>query len=394
AGGRPATLLAIVMWFTGLLSSVLDNVTTVIFVSPMALEIARATRIAPVAILLPMVIASNVGGTATLIGDPPNILIGSGAGLSFLDFVENLTVPVLWMLVVIVAWSRRYYRRELVPSAVAREEVMVPPIEQPELLRWGLAITAAVFVGFFTHTITGMPVAVPAAVGASAILIAQDIIYLRTHHPSMHERLHGILNVMEKEVEWPTLAFFAFLFMAVGAAVETGLIDTAAGGLAAFIQWGRARFGLSETATLLFACLLICWVSGLLSAFIDNIPYVAVAIPIIARLTGELTGDVEALWWALSLGACLGGNGTPVGASANVTVIGLAEKAGTRITFAEFVRYGASSATITLVIASLFLASHLFVGKWSTFTAGGIGVALVLGLQVASARARRLTVDG
>jgi Na+/H+ antiporter NhaD/arsenite permease-like protein len=383
SGGHPVTLLVLIVWFTALLSSMMDNVTTVIFVTPMALEIARRASIPPVALLLPMVMASNIGGTATLIGDPPNILIGSGAGLSFLDFIENLTVPVLWMVVASVAFSRRYFRRELAAARPTDLAGAQPGILQPELLKWSLVISAFVFVGFLTHTITGMPAAVPAAIGAAAILVVQDALYLRAHRPSAAERLHGILHVIEKEIEWPTLAFFAFLFMTVGAAVETGLIDTLAGGLSGFIHWGSGAFGLSPMGTLLFACLMILWVSGLLSAIVDNIPFVAVAIPIIARLAGELTGDVESLWWALSLGACLGGNGTPIGASANVTVTGLAEKAGAHVTFGEFTRFGASTATITLLISTLFLSLHIYVGQWPTFIGGGASVAVVILFQVA-----------
>ncbi|HJR35170.1 MAG TPA: SLC13 family permease [Gemmatimonadales bacterium] len=368
--GRPGSLMAMLVWFTGLLSAVCDNVTTVIFVYPMAIRMAAATGIRPAALLLPMVIASNIGGTATLIGDPPNILIGSGAGLSFFDFIENLTMPVLWMLVACLWFSRRYYRSALAEARPAAVAVDTEVIQQPLLLKWSLAISALIFVGFFTHSLTGMPVAVPAAIGAAMILVAQDWIMLRTHRPTHGERVHGILNVIEREIEWPTLAFFAFLFIAVGAAVGTGLIDTMAGGLERFIGWGSAGLGLSETGTLLFAALMVLWVSGLLSALIDNIPYVAVTIPLIARLVGGLTGDTEILWWALSLGACLGGNGSAIGASANVTVIGLADKSGQHISFGEFTRFGASMATITLVMSSLFIAAHLYLGKLPTLYAG------------------------
>ena len=387
--GRPGRLLAMLVWFTGLLSAVCDNVTTVIFVYPMAIRRAAATAIRPAALLLPMVIASNIGGTATLIGDPPNILIGSGAGLSFFDFIENLTMPVLWMLVVCLWFSRRYYRSALAEARPAAVTVDTDVIQQPLLLKWSLAISGLIFVGFFTHSLTGMPVAVPAAIGAAMILVAQDWIMLRTHHPTQGERVHGILNVIEREIEWPTLAFFAFLFIAVGAAVGTGLIDTMAGGLERFIGWGRASFGLSETGTLLFAALMVLWVSGLLSALIDNIPYVAVTIPLIARLVGGLTGDTEILWWALSLGACLGGNGSAIGASANVTVIGLADKGGYHISFREFTRFGASMATITLVMSSLFIAAHLYLGKLPTLLAGSAALAAYFVVKAVGARAVR-----
>jgi Na+/H+ antiporter NhaD/arsenite permease-like protein len=389
SGGNPVLLLTLVIWFTGVLSAFCDNVTTVIFVFPMVIQMARATAIPPAALLLPMVIASNIGGTATLIGDPPNILIGSGAGLSFLDFIENLTMPVLWMLVACVWFSRRYYRKELASSRPAALTTEEPGITDPALLRWALGITGLIFVGFFTHQLTGMPAAVPAAIGAAMMLVVQDVLYLRSHRETEGERRHGILAVIEREIEWPTLAFFAFLFIAVGAAVETGLIDTMARGLERFIEWGQASFALSQAGTLFFAAVLVLWVSGVLSALIDNIPYVAVTLPIVGRLVGVLHGDTEALWWALSLGACLGGNGTAIGASANVTVIGLAERSGCKVSFAEFTRYGALMTAITLVVSTAFLAAHIYFGRNPTLYAGLGGLAVYAGVRVLRKRRER-----
>jgi Na+/H+ antiporter NhaD/arsenite permease-like protein len=379
SGGDPTLLLTLLIWFTGLLSAVCDNVTTVIFVFPMALEIARACGIRPAALLLPIVVASNIGGTATLIGDPPNILIGSGAGLSFLDFLENLTVPVLWMMAVCVVFSRRYYRAALRNAVPVEAAVVESGIANPELLRWGLVVSALIFAGFLTHGITGMPAAVPAVIGAAMILIVQDVQHSRTHAASQTERVHGILDVMAREIEWPTLAFFAFLFIAVGAAVETGLVDSMAHGLAGLIEYARTSFALSAQGTLLFAAVLILWASGILSALIDNIPYVAVAIPVIARLTGSMTGDTEVLWWALALGACLGGNGTIIGASANVTVTGLAERAGHPISFREFARFGTGITAITLLISTGFLALHLYLGRLPTAGLGLAGLVVYFG---------------
>ena len=376
SGGRPEALLVVTIWFTGILSAFADNVTTVIFAYPMVAAMAAATSLRIATLALPMIVASNIGGTATLIGDPPNILIGSGAGLSFFAFIENLTVPVLYMMILCVWFSRRYFREALAqghPGAIPPD---AQHITQPVLLRWGLVISALVFVGFFTHGLTGMPAAVPAAIGAALLLLVQDVLYLRTADPTHSERVHGILNIIERDIEWPTLAFFAFLFIAVGAAVETGLIDTMARGLEAFIAASRATLGLSEAGTLLFAALLILWVSAVLSALIDNIPYVAVTIPVIARLVGNLQGDTEILWWALALGACLGGNGSAIGASANVTVIGLADRAGQHISFREYTRFGAAVTALTLVVGSGYLASHIYVGKLPTFLGGLAGLVL------------------
>jgi Na+/H+ antiporter NhaD/arsenite permease-like protein len=389
AGGRPLVLMAILIWFTGILSSLADNVTTVIFATPMALEVAGATGVAAPAFLLPMVMAANIGGTATLIGDPPNILIGSGAGLSFLEFLINLTAPVLCMMVLLEWVSARYFRSAFRAgrASLDREAVELPPLSDLPLLRWALVISGLIFVGFFTHSMTGMPAAVPAAIGAAAILLVQDVFYLRARDPSMRERIHGILHVIEREIEWPTLSFFALLFIAVGAAVQTGLIDTLAAGVAGFVDWGRLHLGLSDRGTLYFASMLVLWASGVFSALIDNIPYVAVTIPLIATLTRHLTGDTEILWWALSLGACLGGNGTLIGASANVTVIGLAEKASIPISFLDFTRFGARVTVMTLTASSIFLAGFVFLGRLPThLTTVGVFVSLLF-LRWAARRA-------
>ena len=366
ANGDPHRVQSLVGWFTAATSAFLDNVTTVIFVTPMATGMSAKLGLAPVAILLPMVIASNIGGTATLIGDPPNIMIGSGAHLSFLDFVEALSAPVIVMMVAIQAFSARYYRSALdsarPPDGVFTPEVPPRPTD-PLLLRWMAGICLLILVGFLTHAATGMPPAVPALIGATAALIVQDVLYLRRHRPTQEERTHGILHVIEHEIEWPTLSFFFFLFIVVGAAVETGLIATIAHGLEALISAASRVFDLGGEGTLLFAALLICWVSATLSAFIDNIPYVAVSIPIVLTLTHSLAGDTQVLWWALSLGACLGGNGTAVGASANVTTIGLAEREGTRISFTDFMRFGWPAMMISVGIASAFLALHVLLGE-------------------------------
>jgi Na+/H+ antiporter NhaD/arsenite permease-like protein len=364
AKGRPVLVLGLVAWFTALTSAFLDNVTTVVFMTPMAIALTRQLRLAPAAILLPMVMASNIGGTATLIGDPPNIMIGSGAGLSFLQFVENLAPPIIVMMFWLVFFSERTYRRALAEgggaSSVALER---PPLADPVLAKWMAVIGAVVLVGFLTHHITGMPAAVPATVGAAAALIVQDRLYVRRKRPTAAERVHGVLSVTERDIEWPTLAFFGFLFIIVGAAVQTGLIGTLASTLQNGITSGSQALGLSPLGTLFFAAVIICWVSGTMSALIDNIPFVAVAIPVVAQLVAALQGDTQVLWWALSLGACLGGNATPIGASANVTTIGLAEREGARISFRSFARYGTVVAAGTLVIATAWLALFVFAGQ-------------------------------
>lgn len=388
AGPRPYVLLALVGWSTALMSAFLDNVTTVIFVTPMVVGMARRLRLNPAVLLLPMIMASNIGGTATLIGDPPNIMIGSGANLSFVDFIKDLTLPCALMLFWLEWYSRRYYTAELrAPQPLDDDVSALPvPLADPALARWLGVICAFILVGFLTHHATGMPPAVPALVGAAAALVVQDWLYMRAARPSAEERRHGILHVTEHDIEWPTLAFFGFLFIVVGAAVQTGLIETLAGGLQWSIESGAGALGLSTTGTLLLAALLICWVSGIFSALIDNIPFVAVAIPIVGRLIPGMGANADVLWWALSLGACLGGNGTVIGASANVTTIGLAEHEGVRISFRQFARYAVPMTAGTLLIASAYLALHIYLGKSGSFTAMAAVVGVVATARLVSAR--------
>jgi Na+/H+ antiporter NhaD/arsenite permease-like protein len=381
--GNPSRAARLIIWFTGVLSAILDNVTTVIFAYPMASEMARRLRINASAFFLPMVMAANIGGTATLIGDPPNVLIGADprTGLSFMDFIYHLTVPCTFMMLVLVWYSRRYYPTDIGRAADADHAGAAQPtgarLQYVPLLRTTCWITALIFLGFMTHTLTHMPVAVPAVIGIAAILVAQDYYYLKEHKPTLKERRHGVLDILEKDIEWPTLAFFIFLFILVGAAVATGLIESLAHGLAWIIDGVSKQLGLSPKATLLLAALLILWVSGFLSAVIDNIPYTAVTIPLVASLLGRLNAgaDGQILWWALALGACLGGNGTLIGASANVTVTGLAEKDGKRISFNEFTAFGSRIAGLTLLMSSAYLALWLYIGSALVNVVGAVVLA-------------------
>ncbi|HEY6980287.1 SLC13 family permease [Reyranella sp.] len=388
--GNPSRAARLIIWFTGILSALLDNVTTVIFAYPMAAEMARRLGINGSAFFLPMVMAANVGGTATLIGDPPNVLIGADprSGLAFMDFIYNLTAPCTAMMVALVWFSRRYYGRDIGPAADRDHEGAATPtgaqLTNVALLRTTCWVTAAIFAGFMTHSLTGMPVSVPALIGIAVILFAQDYYYLREHKPTPEERQHGVLAILEKDIEWPTLAFFLFLFVLVGAAVATGLIGSLAQGLGWAIEAIAGGLGLSPEATLLVAALIVLWVSGFLSAVIDNIPYTAVTIPLIATLLHRLDAGPQGqvLWWALALGACLGGNGTLIGASANVTVTGLAEKDGKRISFNEFTAFGARVTAITLLMSSVYLALWIYAGSVIVNIVAAVALAVLLALPL------------
>ncbi len=380
AGPRPRLVLTLILWFTGISSALADNVTTVIFVTPLAIGAAKRLGLDPKALLLPMIMAANIGGTATLVGDPPNIMIGSGANLTFGDFLLHLTAPAMLLLVMLEAGTRWRYRDRLVPASplgmFGKSDIIDAPIADPALLRGLLIISAFVLIGFLTHGITGMPAAVPAIIGAGAALVLQDVRYLRAHQPSEAERAHGVIEIIEKEIEWPTIAFFTFLFVIVGAAVDTGLIGAVAEALRNGIAAIESGFGLSPAGTVLAASLLVLLAAGVLSGLIDNIPFVAVSIPVMHEVIPALPADGAAIWWALALGACLGGNATPVGASANVTVLGVAERAGAGISFREFLRLGVPVTAVSLVVSAMWLALFVSVGTTQAMLITG-AVALV-----------------
>jgi Na+/H+ antiporter NhaD/arsenite permease-like protein len=340
ARGNIFVLALILMTFTALTSAFLDNVTTMLLVAPVTIEIALALGISPLALLIPETLASNVGGTATLIGDPPNIMIGSYAGLSFLSFIQNLALVCIIVMVPLFIISKYFYGKEYHegrvedPAGFARALREEHRITDRKLLTVGLAVLALVIGLFLTHSIWHMEVSVAAIFGAS-LFFAYALLTGRVR----------IQEFMEKEIDWATLLFFLFLFIIIGAVEETGLLSLIADWI---LELSRGHM----TA----AICMILWGSAIMSAFIDNIPFTATMLPITAYLTQVIPGSQSGvLWWALALGACLGGNGTMIGASANVVTVGIAESRGHEISFLKFMKIGFLYMVISVAIANIWL---------------------------------------
>jgi Na+/H+ antiporter NhaD/arsenite permease-like protein len=341
AKGNIMALAIISLTFIAITSAFLDNVTTMLLYTPVLIEIALALKISPLALLIPGVMASNVGGTATLIGDPPNIMIGSYTGLTFMQFVTNLTLVCVISTIVLFIYNKFFYGKAYSKAKVEdidgfiaflREEYK---ITDKTLLGYGLFIMGLIVSFFVTHGYWHMEVCIPALFGAG-ILFTYSILTKKVK----------LLELIEKDIEWTTLLFFMFLFIIVGAVEEAGLLSIIA-------DW---VLNLSE-GNLVAAICLILWVSAIMSAFVDNIPFTATMLPITAYLTKVIPGaaDSNVLWWALALGACLGGNGTMIGASANVVTVGIAEAAGHRISFFGFMKYAFAYMLITVAICNVYL---------------------------------------
>jgi Na+/H+ antiporter NhaD/arsenite permease-like protein len=336
AKGNVFVLSFVLQIVTAIISAFLDNVTTMLLVLPVTIEIAVTLKINPLTLLVPEAFASNVGGTATLIGDPPNILIGSYAGLTFGQFVQNLTLICSISLVAsslfLVWWNKKEYLKAEVQDVPRTIEFLKEQykITNKKLMIQGLMLLGFTILLFALHGFLHMQVAVAALIG-SLVLVAISG--------------EDIVELLEKEVEWPTLVFFIGLFMVIAGAEETGLIQI----IANFVK-DVSRGNLTA------AIIIVLWVSAIASAFIDNIPFTATMLPIIAFLNQTIPGaESGVLWWSLSLGACLGGNGTMIGASANVVTVGLAEKAGYHISFLEYMKACWWPMMITVTISMVYL---------------------------------------
>ena len=336
AKGNVFVLSFVLQIVTAVISAFLDNVTTMLLVLPVTIEIAVTLKINPLTLLVPEAFASNVGGTATLIGDPPNILIGSYAGLTFGQFVQNLTLICSISLVAsslfLVWWNKKEYLKAEVKDVPRTIEFLKEQykITNKKLMNQGLILLGLTILLFALHGFLHMQVSVAALVG-SLVLVAIS--------------REDIVELLEKEVEWPTLVFFIGLFMVIAGAEETGLIQM----IANFVK-DVSRGNLTA------AIIIVLWVSAIASAFIDNIPFTATMLPIIAFLNQTIPGaESGVLWWSLSLGACLGGNGTMIGASANVVTVGLAEKAGYHISFLDYMKACWWPMMITVTICMVYL---------------------------------------
>jgi Na+/H+ antiporter NhaD/arsenite permease-like protein len=331
SGGEPLRLLLILAFVTAVLSAFLDNVTTVVLTAPITLSVARRLDVSPMPYLISQILASNIGGTATLIGDPPNILIGSAAGLDFTAFLVNLAPVTVLVFSAFIVVMRLAFRKALEVPAERREEALEltepSAITDRPLLARALVIVALTLIGFLLHSAIGVEAATVAMLGATVLMLVARL--------DPHDAF--------REIEWSTLFFFVGLFVLVEAIVEVGIV----GGIAQVLA--NASGG-----NVALASLGLLWFSALASAIVDNIPYTATAIPIVHQLV-ESGLSAEPLWWSLALGACLGGNLTIVGASANIVVANLAARAGHRIRFTEFFRYGSVVVVISLVISTVYV---------------------------------------
>ncbi len=330
AKGDPWKILVVLGLITAIASTILPNVTVILLIIPVTLVITSTLKIDPKPLLIVQMLMANIGGALTIIGDPPNIMIGSASNLTFIEFVKVLFIPIALSTVAIFIIFYFIYRKKLIASPETKEEILQlnarKAIKDKKLLiKCGviLLITIISFIAF-----PSIPISVISLLGASILIIitASDV------------------EEVFQSVEWTTLAFFTGLFVMVGMLVEVGVIDNLADLIVDFTG-----------GDLLLTTLLILWVAGIASGFLDNIPFVATMIPLILTIEQNTDLNVYPLWWALSLGACLGGNGSLIGSSSNIIVSGVMEKQGHKIRFVEYLKIGFPLTVITLIISTIYL---------------------------------------
>lgn len=330
--GQPVALMAALSVIIAVASAFLDNVTAVLLVVPITYALTDRLEISPLPYLFAEIIASNIGGTSTLIGDPPNIMIGSANGLGFLDFVANLGLPALIILVLTIWCLVLIYKQELVAAPDKIDKLMalneIDYIVEWALLKKSLAVLGMTILGFLLHQALHLESATIALLGAAALMLI-----------SGEDPEETLLTV-----EWPTIFFFAGLFILVGSLQVNGVLSLIAHKLILVTGNNVPLLGT-----------LVLWVSAIASAFVDNIPFVATMIPLLQEAGNLAQIPMESIWWALALGACLGGNGSLIGASANVIVAGIAERQGTPITFVEFFKVGFPLMILSMIVSNIYL---------------------------------------
>jgi len=340
AKGDPIKILIVLSLLTAFASAFLDNVTTVLLIVPVTFSITRLLGVNPVPFLISEVLFSNIGGTATLIGDPPNIMIGNAVKhLTFNQFLFNLAPVVVVIILVTLVLLYFMFRRQLNVDESQKQKLMAlnekEYIKDPVLMKKSLIVLGLTILGFMLHSVVHLEPAVVAIAGATILML----IGVKEH--DLEEVFHS--------VEWVTIFFFAGLFTLVGGLVDAGIIKSLAE------QALELTNGHIPTAAIL-----ILWVSGVASAFIDNIPFVATMIPLIQDMAVGMgysidSPEINALWWSLSLGACLGGNGTLIGASANVIVAGMAAREGNGFSYMDFLKIGGPLTLVALAIAHVYI---------------------------------------
>lgn len=333
--GRPVPILIMLLVVTMVFSALLDNVTTIILLAPVTILITQLLELPTLPFLILEALASNIGGTATLIGDPPNIIIGSRAELTFNDFIHNLTPGVLVIAIIFVITALMLLKKHLHVSDQVRTRVTDAcpklAIRNAKKMKRSLIVFGLIFVGFFTHHHLGVPPGIVALAGMGLMLLS-----CRTKSEKML-----------KHVEWDAILFFIGLFIIIGALEHNGVIDLLAKGMLDLCG-----------DNLMLTTMVVLWGSAFLSAVLDNIPFVIVMMPLIQKLlvdTGASPTGSNPLFWALALGACLGGNGTIIGASANVVVSKIGERNGYKITFMHFMKWGFPFMIQSILIAMVYL---------------------------------------
>jgi len=337
AKGEPVKILVTLALLTAVGSAFIDNVTTVLLIVPITFSITRLLKLNPIPFLITEIMICNIGGAATLVGDPPNIMIGTAANLSFNQFLANMTPVIIVIMIVIMFYLKRLYGKQMKVSDEDKEKLMnidaASYIKDAALMKKSLFVFALTIIGFLTHRFFHIEPAVVAFAGATLLML------IGTKEKDLEEVFHT--------VEWVTIFFFAGLFVLVGGLIEVGVIK----------QMATALLNVTE-GDLTSTSMIILWGAGIASALIDNIPLVATLIPMVMDMGTQLGLSEEAIlpiWWSLALGACLGGNGTLIASSANLIVAGIAAREGKQISFIEFMKVGIPVTLISMSIATVYV---------------------------------------